>query len=340
MAKESSAINDLIALVSARPLARESSDELLFQAPPAARRRAVKPPPMRVMTAPPVRPIPVLAAAPAPAPAAVSVRAPRAAAPRSKSPRRSVMSLAIPGSVLVLAGVLAGGYLGMRGGGSSPAAAASIAPAALVQAPRVTPPAPAPAPAPAVAPVAPAPPPSQAAGTAIVRIESTPPGATVTIAGAQGQGLIGTTPIDATLDRSRVVDLVFALDGHPRLVRTVDPARTREVSVTLESPAPAPVASPAPSAAPAPAPAHHHHHHAVRVAAAGTGTLMISTKPPCSILVDGRSTSLVTPQRALALPAGAHRITLVNSENHVKKTIAVRIHAHRATKVVRDFMHG
>ena len=66
---------------------------------------------------------------------------------------------------------------------------------------------------------------------------------------------------------------------------------------------------------------------------------MISTKPPCEIVVDGKATELSTPQRALALPAGTHRITLVNAQDHVNKTIAVRIHARHATKLIRDFMH-
>jgi len=65
---------------------------------------------------------------------------------------------------------------------------------------------------------------------------------------------------------------------------------------------------------------------------------MISTKPPCEILVDGKPTGLVTPQRAIMLPVGTHKITLVNQADNIKKTIAVEISADQATKVIQDLM--
>ncbi|MEO8841323.1 MAG: PEGA domain-containing protein [Kofleriaceae bacterium] len=74
------------------------------------------------------------------------------------------------------------------------------------------------------------------------------------------------------------------------------------------------------------------------VVAAGTGTLMISTKPPCEILIDGKATGMSTPQRALALPAGAHKITLVNSNANINKTVMVQINADQATKLVKDLL--
>ena len=65
---------------------------------------------------------------------------------------------------------------------------------------------------------------------------------------------------------------------------------------------------------------------------------MISSKPPCEILVDGKSTGLTTPQRAIKLPAGGHRITLVNATERINKTIAVQITAGTPTKVIQDLM--
>jgi hypothetical protein len=65
--------------------------------------------------------------------------------------------------------------------------------------------------------------------------------------------------------------------------------------------------------------------------------LMISAKPPCDILIDGKSTGLATPQRAISLPPGAHAITLVNSQNGIKKTIAVKVEAKKSTKLIKDF---
>jgi hypothetical protein len=65
---------------------------------------------------------------------------------------------------------------------------------------------------------------------------------------------------------------------------------------------------------------------------------MISTKPPCSNILDGKNTKLTTPQRSLPIAAGAHKVTLVNSQLHVNQTVTVEIAAHQPTKLIRDFM--
>ncbi len=72
-------------------------------------------------------------------------------------------------------------------------------------------------------------------------------------------------------------------------------------------------------------------------APAGDGILMISSKPPCEIYVDGAPTGLSTPQRAMKLPAGKHKITLVNTVEKIKKTISVTI-GEEPTKVIENFM--
>jgi len=77
---------------------------------------------------------------------------------------------------------------------------------------------------------------------------------------------------------------------------------------------------------------------APKVAAGGEGTLMISSKPPCEILIDNKATGLTTPQRAITLPAGAHKVTLVNTAEGIKKTVSVQITADKPTKVIQDFM--
>jgi len=71
---------------------------------------------------------------------------------------------------------------------------------------------------------------------------------------------------------------------------------------------------------------------------AGEGVLMISSKPPCEIYVDGTPTGLTTPQRAIKLAAGKHKITLVNATEKIKKTISVQIAAEQPTKVIQDLM--
>lgn len=74
------------------------------------------------------------------------------------------------------------------------------------------------------------------------------------------------------------------------------------------------------------------------VAKGGEGTLMISSKPPCEIFVDGKPTGLMTPQRAMSLPAGNHKITLVSPDKAHKKTVAVEISADKPTKVIQDLL--
>jgi hypothetical protein len=70
----------------------------------------------------------------------------------------------------------------------------------------------------------------------------------------------------------------------------------------------------------------------------GVGTLMVSSKPPCEIVIDGVATVLTTPQRAIKLPAGKHKITLFNLRYKIDKTFEVTIEPKRATKLIRDFM--
>ena len=70
----------------------------------------------------------------------------------------------------------------------------------------------------------------------------------------------------------------------------------------------------------------------------GRGVLQISTKPPCEIVVDGKPMHLTTPQRSLVLPAGSHQLTLINSQQKIKKTVPVTISAQHPTKLIQDFM--
>jgi hypothetical protein len=65
---------------------------------------------------------------------------------------------------------------------------------------------------------------------------------------------------------------------------------------------------------------------------------MISSKPPCEIVIDGRATGLTTPQRAISLSAGSHRITLRNGEKSIRKTLTVQIAANATEKVIEDLM--
>ena len=73
------------------------------------------------------------------------------------------------------------------------------------------------------------------------------------------------------------------------------------------------------------------------VAAKGQGTLMLGSKPSCDIYIDGTNTGLHTPQREIKLPAGKHRITLMNNEFGIRETFSVEIKADQPTKEIKDY---
>jgi hypothetical protein len=68
----------------------------------------------------------------------------------------------------------------------------------------------------------------------------------------------------------------------------------------------------------------------------GKGTLMLGSKPPCDIILDGRPTGLKTPQRAMDLAAGTHSVVLVNAELGLEKKFKVKIAPGKTTKAIQD----
>ncbi len=66
------------------------------------------------------------------------------------------------------------------------------------------------------------------------------------------------------------------------------------------------------------------------------GSLMLGSKPPCAILINGKKTGLTTPQRAIQLPEGIHRVVLVSEEHDIRKSFKVRIKAGRTTRAIQD----
>lgn len=265
---------------------------------------------------------------------------------RRRSPLREVVGrLVLPIAVLVSTGVVIGAYVAFSGNHRAPAAQlaaaarpadvppatptkparAAVAPAVVTPAPSVVPVEAAPRTAPVVAPAPPA--------LVDVRIASTPSGATVTLVDRGRTQLVGDTPVDAAVDPSREYDLVFTYADGPPHVEHLDARTTRRVEVALDRHEPA-----------RPAPQRPERGDRVeRVERAerpdrGVGTLMISSKPPCEIAIDGRATGLTTPQRAISLSAGSHRITLRNSEKSIRKTLTVQIAANATEKVIEDLM--
>lgn len=66
------------------------------------------------------------------------------------------------------------------------------------------------------------------------------------------------------------------------------------------------------------------------------GVLMIASKPPCRIFVDGQDTGLTTPQRAIKLKPGRHTINLVNHEFDLDHDVSVDIQPGAKVRIVRD----
>lgn len=66
------------------------------------------------------------------------------------------------------------------------------------------------------------------------------------------------------------------------------------------------------------------------------GTLMLGSKPPCDIILDGKPTGLKTPQRAMDLSAGTHQVVLVNADLGIEKKFKVKIAPGKTTKAIQD----
>ena len=201
-----------------------------------------------------------------------------------------------------------------------------------------------------------------------IRIDSDPSGATVMLLDRGKSTFLGTTPMRAAIDPSRKYELVFSRERRATVVEPLDPtvrdrvtvklprakARRGGASVTppaVEREAATPVAETQPPPTVKAAKAAKAKPTAIDNAtlvepkperrpdaAKAEGTLRISSKPPCEIVIDGKHTGLMTPQRAITLPVGAHKITLVNGEAGIKKTLSVRITADQPTTVIQDFM--
>jgi hypothetical protein len=192
-----------------------------------------------------------------------------------------------------------------------------------------------------------------------VRIDSTPSGATVTLVDRGKSQFVGLTPVSAAVDPSREYDLVVSHDNRlPHRVH-LDPGTTRRVAVSLERR----------SRSDRTERGERNDRNDRTERGERTdrndrndrtergertdrsdrgdrtergepadGTLMISSKPPCEIVIDGKPTGLMTPQRAITLPAGAHKITLINREQDVRKTVSVQITASATEKVIEDLI--
>ena len=271
-----------------------------------------------------------------------ATRISRTHAIRRVSPR-SYLRIAFA-SACVLFGIMIGGLIAFGGHSGSKAEAAPLATpvvakptvaAAPKQVAAVT--APAPVPAATVTPAPPPTPPVTHPALTTVRVETQPAGATAMLVDDGKTTLIGTTPVDAELDRTREYDVILTLEDHETHIEHLDPSTNQHVLVVL-------AAEEAPAPAPTPAPVHHHHNNAkkaertvVAEKQAASGSLKVSSKPPCSIVIDGKTTGLTTPQAAITLAVGHHDITLMNADEGIHLTTEVEITADHSTRLVQDF---
>jgi serine/threonine protein kinase len=76
---------------------------------------------------------------------------------------------------------------------------------------------------------------------------------------------------------------------------------------------------------------------AVAIPGKGQGVLVLGSKPPCEITIDGNATGLHTPQIEIKLAVGRHRITLANREFGIKETFTVDIKADTPRKMIKDY---
>ncbi|HSS03075.1 MAG TPA: protein kinase, partial [Kofleriaceae bacterium] len=199
------------------------------------------------------------------------------------------------------------------------------------------------------------------------RFESSPPGATVSLIVDGKRQPVGPSPAKAPLDPRSTYQVLFEKPGYVSVNRPIAFTGIAEerISVTLEKvpadkpPAPAAPVDKAAPAAPPPAPPRKAARpsekpvdKSAEVAAAADaparepaaaddskakGILVLGSKPPCEIAIDGSPTGLHTPQTEIKLAVGRHRITLINSEFGIKESFNVDIKADAPEKMIKDY---
>lgn len=258
--------------------------------------------------------------------------------------RRATPWIAV-GAAALLAGAF-GALLAMQRGGD---AVVAVGPAS------------APAEAPRIAPVD-------------IALSSIPLGAIIEVADGSTTRELGLTPLTTKLPADGALAITFRREGYAPVTKAFNPKTQRELAVALEPIAPSvgqPSAvpevaalaaavepSPVTKELDAPAPAKSSSKPARRTSRVATssrnsrqvsvvaapagqsatrkGMLSLGAKPPCDILVNGKRTGLVTPQRDMVLPVGSHKITLINKEFGIRESFTVQVEAGREQRVVKD----
>jgi eukaryotic-like serine/threonine-protein kinase len=185
--------------------------------------------------------------------------------------------------------------------------------------------------------------------------ESAPPGATVSLIIDGKRQAVGPSPARAPLDPRNGYQVLFEKPGYRSVNRPIAFSGALEEHIVVElekvsaqAPPPSPPPRPAPSeprprrtgrdgAGESSAPSEPVSDDAGDARARPQGVLVLGSKPPCDIAIDGGTTGLHTPQKEIKLPVGRHRITLTNAEFGINETFTVDIKADAPEKLIKDY---
>ena len=169
-----------------------------------------------------------------------------------------------------------------------------------------------------------------------VRFRSDPSGAEVVLVRGRERRNVGSTPTSADVDLSGDSWIVeMAADGYETYRAPLDVPAGREeleVSAELERRAiaavtprvPPGVRMVTPPTTPQTDMGGSEPPNTQMGTAGGFGTLRVQTRPWSQVYVDGRLVGN-TPQMNIRVPAGSHRLTLVNPEFNIRETVSVNV---------------
>ena len=183
----------------------------------------------------------------------------------------------------------------------------------------------------------------------LVRFASTPPGASVLLVGPSRERRLGVTPTEVDVDMQHGPYTVrMTLDGFTEWsepLQVTGAAREFDVTATLQRAGRVgtSTAGTAPTGTAGTMTADTSDMGGTTTVAAmdepaetpmtggtGPGTLRINTRPWSQVYVDGRLIGN-TPQMNISLPAGSHRVTLVNPDFNIRQSVSVTIEAGQVT---------
>jgi serine/threonine-protein kinase len=159
-----------------------------------------------------------------------------------------------------------------------------------------------------------------------VRVQSTPPGAELTVDGKAA----GRTPASITVSQRGNHEVSLALGGHLPQSMTLEEAHpvplvdVQLVRLPMEK-APRPTPRPSPVDKPAP----------VAATPQENGRLTLQSRPWARIVLDGKDTGRFTPAADMAVAPGEHVVELINDEDKLSARFSVVVRPGMLTSVTR-----